>query len=209
MYRSCFRRHSLHKLLLVEILHIRLCCILFVLYITFAILFNKRIKQWPLQYSCMLLFVADENTVQRSIRYHIRSVLVNRRKKWKVWRRLVLKAQRKFVAVKSLLSAQKIKKVTSVCPPDWRHDGVHLFVNKAIHILSGCVPPSLIIVMYVFEFFVASLPDAYAKIYSTVVYLNSFQFKSVSFSHDLKNCSNVDQTGDMTTTGSLKCSHNN
>jgi hypothetical protein len=50
-----------------------------------------------------------------------------------------------------------------MCPPDWRVDGVHLFVTKAIHILSECVPPSLLLVMYVFEFLSPPLPDAYAK----------------------------------------------
>jgi hypothetical protein len=61
--------------------------------------------------------------------------------------------------------------------------------------------------MYVYEFLSSPSQKPMLKSYSIVVYLNSFQLKSVSF-RDTKNCSNVDQTGDMTSTGSLRCSHN-
>jgi hypothetical protein len=49
-------------------------------------------------------------------------------------------AQRKFIVVKSFFFGAKIKKSYRLVPPDWRVDGVQLFVTKAIHIMPRMCP---------------------------------------------------------------------
>jgi len=111
---------------------------------------------------------------------HIRSVLVNRRKKkWNVRRRLVLKAQRKFIVVKYFLSAQK--KSLQACPPDWRVDGVHLFVTRRSTLCPDVSLPLWCLLCTYLNFCRLSSQKPMLKTCSIVVYLNSFQLKSVSF----------------------------